>query len=127
MNEFFKDPTEPFKAHPNLGDEINEAIASSELEGGIFVDKLPVGKGLEVSTSSGTIYTIRKISEKEYTITGSQKYCPDPVKARIHGSTWGTPMIKLDFIGRGMQLKFSTENHPSPIITSSVKEIKEIN
>ena len=44
----------------------------------------------------------------------------------FHGSTWGTPMLKLRFIGREMSMEF---HHPERGIvrTSRVRDIKERN
>ena len=43
----------------------------------------------------------------------------------LHGSTWGTPMIKMRFIGRGMGMEFG---HPifGIVRTSKVRQIREV-
>jgi hypothetical protein len=41
-----------FMPHPNLSDEINRNIVQSEIEGGVFLDKLPVGAVIEMETAN---------------------------------------------------------------------------
>lgn len=108
---------------PNMSNRINRNIAQSEIDGGIFLDKLLTDRVLKVQTRN-TLYTIHKISDNEYTIQGHSKYCPTPVKCNIHGSTRGGSMLKVDFIGRGMQLEFSTPEYEC-VTTSTVQEITE--
>lgn len=110
--------------HPNLSPQINANIRESELAGGIFVKDLPVGKGLRIQTAN-TLYILRRISDKDYTIEGNQRFCPKPEACCIHGSTWGGSMIKIGFIGRDMHLEFSTVEYPQ-VTTSVIKEITEI-
>ncbi len=59
-------------------------------------------------------------------ISGSPRDLPrTEVLVNLHGSTWGTPMIKTGFIGRGMGLEFQ---HPTRGIvrTSRIKEVREL-
>ena len=98
----------------------------SEIEGGIYVDKIPVGHFLEVETKNH-LYTIEHKADGFY-ISGHPKFCPEPRRANIHGSTWGGSMLKEKFIGRKMRLEFSLPDNPeikSPITTSLIQEIKE--
>jgi hypothetical protein len=59
------------------------------------------------------------------TISGHPEFCPDPVRVHLAGSTWGTPMIKVRFIGRGMKMEFI---HPELgiIQTSRVRDVREL-
>jgi hypothetical protein len=114
--------------HPNLTPEINNAIRESELMGGVFIkDDLPVGKTLKVRTQN-TVYFIDRVAEgKEgIEISGHPRYCPEPVKAYILGSNFGGSMLKIGFVGRGMYMEFSTENHRGTIVTSRIKEVEEV-
>src|ERR1700676_972149 len=77
--------------HPNLSPEINAAIAESELQGGVFVDKLPLGHSLRVTTQN-TKYTIERREDGLY-MSGHYKYCPKPVKVNILGSNFGGSML----------------------------------
>jgi hypothetical protein len=120
-------------AHPNLSYEINRNIAKSEIEGGCFLFKmdgsqtpgevLPVGKTLLAQTKN-TLYRIEKRSESDYYISGHPRYCPEPTKSSIHGSTWGGSMLKVGFVGRGMHLEFSTPEHGT-ITTSEIQDVRE--
>lgn len=112
-----------FEPHPNLSDEVNQAIAESELAGGAFVDKLAVGKKLLVQTKN-TLYTIERREDGLY-IQGNQKYCPEPTKCTIPGSNFGGSMLKMNFVGRGMYMEFHTDEHPTRIVTSQVQEVTE--
>ncbi len=113
-----------FEPHPNLSDEINEAIAESELAGGAYIDKLAVGKKLQVQTRN-TTYIIEKREDGLY-ISGNAKYCPEPVKCRIPGSNFGGSMLKMNFVGRGMFLEFIVDGTNKTIVTSEISEVTEI-
>lgn len=117
--------TEPFRPHANLDDAINRAICKSEMDGGVALDELPIGAVLDVQTAN-TLYTIENRGDGEVLISGHPEICPEPVLVHLHGSTWGTPMLKLRFIGRDMSMEFS---HPEKGIvrTSRVKDIHERN
>jgi hypothetical protein len=115
--------SEPFRPHPNFDDAINRAICQSEIEGGVMLDELPVGAVLEVQTSN-TLYRLENRGDGEVLISGHAEICPDPVLVSFHGSTWGTPMLKLLFIGRDMKMEFL---HPLKglVRTSRVRNIQE--
>lgn len=116
---------EPFNPHPNLSPEINAAIIESEIDGGAYLKDLPNGKALKVTTKN-TMYLIRRYGDELF-IQGHPKYCPIRIKAYIHGSTWGGSMIKAGFVGRGMYLEFSTEEHPGIVTTSKIQDVEESN
>lgn len=110
----------------NLSEQINNDIIKSEIDGGVWLKDLAIGKKLQVQTKN-TQYLIEKVGEKEYLISGNQKYCPEPVKATITGSTFGGSILKCGFIGRDMHLEFYVPGHEySPITTTSIQEITEI-
>ncbi len=113
---------ELFMPHPNFSDEVNRNVAKSEVEGGVYLDRLSEGAVLEVETQHHG-YTIVIGGRGRDLISGHPKYCPDPVQVRIEGSTWGGTMLKLRFIGRGMCLEF---RHPvyRTIITSQILDIR---
>ena len=115
--------TEPFRPHPAFDDAINRAICQSEIEGGVGLDELPLGAVLDVQTVNN-LYRIENRGDGEVLISGHPEICPTPVLVNFHGSTWGTPMLKVRFIGREMRMEF---RHPERGIvrTSPVQEIHE--
>jgi hypothetical protein len=114
---------EPFRPHPNFDDAINRAICQSEIEGGVGLDELPLGAVLDVETSNN-LYRIENRGDGEVLISGHPEICPTPVLVNFHGSTWGTPMLKVRFIGRDMRMEF---HHPEwgIVRTSRVRDIQE--
>jgi hypothetical protein len=65
------------------------------------------------------------MGESHAFISGHPQYCPEPVLVAIAGSTWGGSMLKLHFLGRGMHLEFHHPEYRTPIITSTIQEIRE--
>jgi hypothetical protein len=108
--------------HPNLSLEINAAIRQSEADGGILWSNVEPGVRALVRTKSRT-YIVEKNEDGETLISGHPRYCPTPVKANIHGSTWGGSMIKIGWIGLGMRLEFSTAVHPGAITTTTIQDL----
>ena len=94
------------------------------MEGGVSLDEVPAGAQLEVETANH-VYLIENRGDGEVMISGHPEICPEPVLVNFHGSTWGSPMLKLRFIGRGMRMEF---HHPElgVVWTSHVKEIREL-
>jgi hypothetical protein len=117
--------SEPFRPHPNFDDAINRAICQSEMDGGVGLDELPIGAVLDVQTANN-MYQIENRGDGEVMISGHPEICPEPVLVSFHGSTWGTPMLKVRFIGREMHMEF---HHPEKGIvrTSRVRDIWERN
>ena len=113
-----------FKPHPNLSDEINANICRSDIEGGVFLQRLPIGTHLEVQTKNH-LYWIDNRGDGLVRIAGHPEFCPFPVLVRLHGSTWGGAMIREHFIGRGMFLEFRHAVH-GIIRTSCICEIREL-
>jgi hypothetical protein len=113
-----------FMPHPNLSDEINRNICQSEIEGGVSLDRLPVGCVLEMETRNH-FYELENRGNGKVLIMGHPKFCPEPVLVHVNGSTWGRAMLKLRFIGRGMFLEF---DHPEfgVVRTSRIQEIREL-
>jgi hypothetical protein len=114
-----------FQAHPNLSDEINRNIIQSEVEGGVYLCDIPPGTVLEVQTQQRW-YTIVNEGDGEVLISGHPEFCPEPIRVRINGSTWGGSMLKTLYIGRGMHLEFC---HPSYflITTSRILDVRAKN
>ena len=112
-----------FCPHPNLSGEINRNIVEAEMQGGVSLERLPRGTRLEVKTRHN-VYTIICESHSEL-ICGHPQFCPQPVRVRIQGSTWGGSMLWARFIGRGMHLEFIIPDL-GRVTTSPVQEIREL-
>ena len=118
------DKSDIYQVHPNLDSGITRAIVQSEIEGGVSLNELPPGAVLEVQTKN-TLYRIVNKGDGEVMISGNKTFCPEPVLVHFQGSTWGTPMCKIRYVGRGMFMEFI---HPTvgTITTTRVKDIREI-
>jgi hypothetical protein len=82
-----------------------------------------VGAVLEVETANHQ-YRLENRGDGQVLVSGHPKFFPKPLLAHLQGSTWGTPLLKWRFIGRGMRMEFL---HPriGVVITSPVREIRE--
>lgn len=127
--------------HPNLSPAINDNIRESELQGGVWLEMpeesakqayaealekgnvLAMGKTLLIQTKN-TLYRLEKREDGFY-ISGNPRFCLEPTKATIHGSTWGGSMLKMGWVGRGMRLEFSTDSHRG-VLTTEISEITEV-
>jgi hypothetical protein len=112
-----------FRPHPNLGDEVNENICQSDVEGGVFLHDLEIGAVLEIKTRNHT-YRLEKLGEGKVRISGHPEFCPEPVVVRLHGCTWGKSMLRVDFVGRGMNMEFRHPTH-GVVCTSRILEVRE--
>jgi hypothetical protein len=109
--------------YPNLSDEVNRNIRQSEMDGGVFLDKLKVGAVLHVRTQY-RIYRVENCAGDQFLISGHPLFCPGPVLVEVVGSSWAGSLVKPRFIGRGMHLEF---RHPffGVILTSRIEEIQQ--
>jgi hypothetical protein len=107
-----------FTPHHGLSEQINNNIVQSEIEGGVFLDAIPEGTTLEMETEN-RCYWITVRGSNNVLICGHPEFCPRPLPATVHGSTWGGSMLKIGFIGRGMRLEFVPESGDRQVITTS--------
>lgn len=77
---------------------------------------------LEIQTRN-TIYSVRIIDPDNSTvlISGHEKYCPEPTKARINGCTWGGSMIRVGCVDENMYLEIYLYEQDKNINTSLVE------
>jgi hypothetical protein len=111
-----------FEPSPHLSDAVNGNIVKSEIEGGVHLRDVKPGTVLEVETENRA-YTIQYQGLGQALISGHPVFCPAPVPAKIHGSTWGGSMIMSGYIGRGMRLEFGLSEY-LPITTSVIREVR---
>jgi hypothetical protein len=109
--------------HPALDEEINRNFIRSEIEGGVYLERLPPGTELEVRTENRS-YRIRYCGDGRVLISGHPVFCPEPVLVKLHGSTWGGAVMRSAYIGRGMHLEFRHPEH-QVIVTSAVLDIRD--
>jgi hypothetical protein len=114
-----------FVPHPNLSDEVNRKIVQSEIEGGVYLQDLPPATVLQIQTQHHC-YTAVLLENGSALISGHPEFCPEPTAVAITGSTWGGSMLKRSFVGRGMRMEFSHPRYRTPIVTSSIQEIREL-
>jgi hypothetical protein len=110
--------------NPNFSDEVNRNIVRSEIEGGVFLDRLQLHSVLLIQTQH-RCYTAVMLGGSQALLSGHPEYCPEPTLVAIAGSTWGGSMLKQHFVGRGMHLEFCHPQYSTPIVTSRVQEIRE--
>ncbi|HEX9111690.1 MAG TPA: hypothetical protein VF845_09445 [Terriglobales bacterium] len=103
---------------------MNRNIIRSEIEGGVFLDRLELHSVLLIQTQH-RCYTAVMLEGSQALISGHPEYCPEPTLVAIAGSTWGGSMLKRRFVGRGMHLEFCHPQYSTPIVTSRVQEIRE--
>ncbi len=113
-----------FSTLPHLSDEIRHNVIKSEIEGGVYLDKLSAGDKLEVQTENH-LYELVMLAADKAMISGHPEYCPVPIEVGIHGSSWGGSMLKVGFIGRGMRLEF---RHPfyKIVTTSPIRDVRAV-
>src|SRR5437868_13940910 len=113
-----------FVPHPNLSDTINSQIVESEIEGGVYLDRMLPGEILEIQTRDWTC-RLEYLGDYRAAVSGHARFCPEPVEVAVCGSTWGGSLLKQHFIGRGMHLEFI---HPGfqRILTSRILEIRAV-
>ena len=114
-----------FQPHPNLSDPINRNIVQSEIEGGVYVCDLPPNHALEIETQNRAYIVVHRGSG-EILIWGHPEFCPEPVRVKISGSNWGGSLLKVGYIGRGMHLEFRHPEYLTPIVTSRIREVREL-
>ena len=99
--------------------------AQSEIEGGAWIKKIPIGISLAVETEHH-VYEINKTGDGEFLISGHPEHCPKPERCRINGSTWGGSTLKMDFIGRNMFLEYTRLSDNAVMTTAKILEIYEL-
>ena len=92
----------------HLGPEINKIIEDQDDLGGISIQSLNEGDRIFVTTKR-TNYIIEKIKDQEIKIKGG-KHFPEDTEVLLKGSTWGTSLIKLGWIGYNMLMEIHTKN-----------------
>jgi hypothetical protein len=111
--------------HPHLSDRINDNIIRSEIEGGVHLDDLDYGSTLEIETQNRS-YRLVNRGGGAGLLSGHPQFCPQPVLVTISGSTWGGCMLKVGYVGRGMHLEFRHPGYSRPIITTRIRDLRQL-
>ena len=99
----------------NFGDaEVDDA-------GGLFLTELSQGRVVRVETANRT-YQIRHLGDGQAEISGHPRYCPDPVKVRLHGTQWLDSKIPACYLAPGMRLQFTDPKQVS-VMTSPIRSV----
>src|SRR4051812_43633153 len=93
------------KDMPNWDPKVASKFIQSEIEGGMELEKIPLGKSILLKTQN-TNYIIERRTDGFY-ISGNPEFCAKPRKVNIGGSTFGGNLIKTGYLGRGMNLEMS--------------------
>ena len=113
---------DPFRLSPRLPDKVNEKTIESEKADGAWIEMMEVGDRLEIKTVN-TTYILEKRDDGFY-LSGNKKYCPEPTKVIINGSTFGGRLIKIGFIGLDMHMEYILSG--KVLTSSSVQEINQL-
>ena len=103
-----------FTSHPNLSDGVNRNVIGSEIEGGVFLDRLQPHSVLQIQTQH-RCYTAVMLGGSQALISGHPEYFPEPTLVAIAGSTWGGSMLKRRFVGLVCTWSFVIRNIPRPL------------
>jgi hypothetical protein len=108
----------------NTSPDLHSEISQAEIEEGLSLNDLRIGDLVEVKTKH-RCYAFENRGNGQILISGHPEYCPQPVLVKLNGSTWGGPMMKVGFIGRGMFLEF---RHPvyGIVHTSRIQAIRRL-
>lgn len=102
----------------HLDPELLRRIAEQKKQGGIEIDKQATGTRIEAQTKN-TLYKITVLANGRVMVEGG-RYFPEPKETRISGSTWGSSILKFNWLGVGMHIEFSE------CTTTAVKSLKII-
>lgn len=119
-------PTDPVDRMPGLAlrglaDELRGNIVQSEVEGGLSLAALDEGSRVRVETINRR-YELEVKGGRTW-ISGHPEFCPQPVPVVVRGSSWGGSMLKVAYLGHGMQMEFSHPTHAT-VTTSRIVSIR---
>lgn len=111
----------PARGLGGLADELRENIVRSEIEGGLSLAALHEGSRVRVETMNRQ-YEL-EVRGGQTWISGHPEFCPQPVPVTVRGSGWGGSMLKIAYLGHGMQMEFSHPIHAT-VTTSRIVSIR---
>ncbi len=106
----------------SLDEEITRRVEEQKQLGGINTSSLDVGTRIEVTTAN-SLYEMELLGDGKIKIRGGD-FFPELVDGYFVGSTWGTPLLKMNWIGKGMRMEINYSDRK--LTTSPVQEAKVI-
>ena len=106
--------------------QIVKLIEQSEKDGGIWLKDVEPDQLIEVYTQK-SIYRLALVDKVKHlvAVNSTGAHIDKPEICTLNGSTFGGSMIRLGWIGIGMNLEFHRRRKVRPILTTSaVKTIK---
>lgn len=106
----------------NIDSPIVEKLEEQKELGGVNLSQLELGTVIVASTKN-SIYNIEVLGDGTVNVQGGKHF---PLKTKVHfnGSTWGSSLLKLNWIGKGMQMEFLSNKLITS--TSPVQKVKII-
>lgn len=106
----------------NLGLEITSRIEEQKRLGGINTSCLDAGTRIEVETLN-SVYKMELLGNGAIRVSGGE-HLADNTVGHFSGSTWGTSLLKQNWIGKGMRMEIVYGNKvlsTSPVQRAKVK------
>lgn len=111
-------------AHNGLSNEINAALDQMEKDGGVWLKDIPEGSYALIETRN-TMYKLSHLKDGSWEISGNKRFCPNPCKVMVNGSTFGGSMLRIGWIGMGMHLElyFPSLTSFSVVTTTQIQKV----
>ena len=106
----------------NLPRIVQEILRRQETKGGVRISGLEEGTKLRVKTQN-SVYQINYLGEREIEVCGGM-FGDTLERGHFVGSTWGTSLLKLDWIGHMMRMELAVGGRL--VDTSPVKDVEII-
>ncbi len=101
---------------------LNLAATGAGKEEGVFIEQLPPGTAV-IAHTANHVYRIEKLANERASISGHEKYCPEPVLVVLKGTRWLDSELDECYVAPGMQLRFQTPEGTS-ILTSPISSVR---
>jgi hypothetical protein len=111
----------------HLDNDVNDAIDKSMQSAGLRLSLLKPNTKLTVETRN-SFYEMEVIDGPIVKLfggtlrDGSTRY-PQPVEAIIQGSSFGTALLRMDWLGVGMNMELIERHNPRLLVTTEIRRI----
>lgn len=96
-------------------------IEAQENKDGIDLRELPVGAKVTVETQNST-YSLEKLPDNLYSLQGGKRW-QTPTRVFISGSTYGGSLLKIGWLGDGMNMEIHQESDRKCVVTSAITNL----